>query len=136
MRLLIQLTIFAALLALFWSFGGFQVPEIAPGDYRSSGRVSKAWLAIVALYVAGCLLLVWGSEISRFLDTDAPEIAYHIIGGIVVAAAIGWHLAMKSTVGPEAPNHALMLTAPNRRFVASLDGWPAPVCQLNPVAGR
>ena len=82
----------------FYAFDGFDRPAVAQADYRSPGRMARAWIVTVILYVAGAVLMLWGNALAQHVDWDIPDGLYPIIGVLLVIAGFVWMLMVRDSV--------------------------------------
>jgi amino acid transporter len=95
---LIKLLVFFALMGGFYAFDGFDRPVIAQEDYRSPGRMARAWIVTVIMFVAGAVMTLWGSAIAQHLDWDIPDGLYPSIGVLLLIAGFVWMLMVRDSV--------------------------------------
>ncbi len=96
-RPIIKVLVFIGLLGVFYGFGGFEPPRISRDDYRSSGRMERAWFSTVALYVIGAGVAVWGDKTTGTIHPVSFRSSYLMLGVIAMLAAFFWMRAVKST---------------------------------------
>jgi hypothetical protein len=96
---LIKLLIFLSLLGGFYACDGFDNPTVTQEDYRQSGRMTKAWLVTVIMFVAGALMVLWGNAIAQHVDWDVPDGLYPIIGALLVVTGFFWMLMVRGSTG-------------------------------------
>ena len=109
---IIKLLVFIALLACFYFSGGFERPFISQDDYRSLGRMTKAWLLTLAMFFAGAALSVYGNDIAELVDWDIPQGLYPAIGVCLLIGGFIWMLMLKDSVhSARALNKSLEPTA-------------------------
>lgn len=95
---IIKLLVFVALMGGFYAFDGFDSPRVAQSDYRSSGRIGRAWMATVILFVVGAVMTLWGNAIAQRVDWDTPDGVYPIIGIFLLIAGFVWMLMVRDSV--------------------------------------
>jgi hypothetical protein len=95
---LIKVLVFAALLTGFYAFDGFERPNVTQQDYRSSGRVARAWIITVIMFVAGSVMALWGNALAQHVDGDIPDGLYPILGVLLLVAGFVWMLMVRDSV--------------------------------------
>ena len=95
---IIKLLVFVALMGGFYAFDGFDRPSVAQDDYRSPGRMARAWIVTVIMFVAGAVLTLWGNAIAQHVDWDIPDGLYPIIGVLLLIAGFVWMLMVRDSV--------------------------------------
>jgi hypothetical protein len=88
---------FCGLLAFFWWLGGFEPPD-TDGMGRGGGRVTKAWLMTVLLFVVGAVLLLWGEDVADAIASEMPAAGFRVIGGLLVFAGALWMAMLKENL--------------------------------------
>ena len=93
-----KLLIFVVLLGAFYAFGGFDRPTVASDSYHHSGRMARAWIITVIMFLAGAVMTLWGNALAQHVAWDIPDGLYPLIGGLLLVAGFIWMLMVRDAI--------------------------------------
>ena len=95
---LFRLALLAILIGAFAFMGGFENPASVAGEFHNAQRLTKAWLACVALFCGGAISVSVIDHYVGTLDRTNMRFLYIVIGLGLMTAGVLWGRALREGV--------------------------------------